>query len=300
MQIYISPDEEIRDKTLISKKTKAIWNIETDLVIKFLDVCKKYNLKTFAFAGTLLGAVRHKGFIPWDDDVDFAMLRPDYDKLLTVAEKEFSSPYFFQTCMNDREFFFGYARLRNSETTGLITTNVSSNYNNGIYIDIFVLDGLTTNERALNRQLLRRNVVFSFAYHYNCSLLRDKNIFQKTYHFLVRFIARIKPYEYWVEKYNEILQTYNDDATRFATMTDTKKEIKKYCVETEDLEEIVDMQFETIMIPAPKRYHRMLQNMYGDYMVPPPKEQRGKWHDGILIFDPYTPYKEYIERNYRF
>ena len=82
MKEYISLEKETKCNFEISKKRKQIWNIELDLLFKLDEVCKKYNLKYWLDGGSLLGAIRHKGFIPWDDDVDLVMLREDYDKLV--------------------------------------------------------------------------------------------------------------------------------------------------------------------------------------------------------------------------
>ena len=90
-------EEETRQNYLISKEMKQVWACELDLLKKLLQVCEKYNLKCWADAGTLIGAIRDHGFIPWDDDIDVAMLREDYDKLVSIADKEFAHPYFFQT-----------------------------------------------------------------------------------------------------------------------------------------------------------------------------------------------------------
>lgn len=80
---------------------KNVWNVELDILKKFDSFCKKHGLSYFADSGTLLGAVRHKGFIPWDDDLDFVMFRKDYDKFIKLSKKEFKYPYFIQTGYND-------------------------------------------------------------------------------------------------------------------------------------------------------------------------------------------------------
>ena len=113
-------DEEIRDDYVVSSQMKQVWAVELDLLNKILEVCKKYNIKIIASGGTLLGAVRHKGFIPWDDDIDLMMMRDQYDKLCDVAEKEFTYPYFFQTEYTDPGSMRGHAQLRNSQTTGIL------------------------------------------------------------------------------------------------------------------------------------------------------------------------------------
>lgn len=299
MQAYISLLEEEREDYLISSKLKSIWNTELDLTVRFLELCKKYNIKTFSFAGTMLGAIRHKGFIPWDDDVDFALLRPDYEKLLAVAEKEFKYPYFFQTALNDRDFFFGYARLRNSETTGLIKGNISKDYNNGIYIDIFCLDGIVDDEKLLKKQFDKRDFFQRMASVYNYKIKNDKSDFiHKLYRCTMKLLSRFKSYEYWVSEYDKTLSMYNSSAENFGMVTHPRNFIKKYFAKKEDLDELIEMDFETIKIPVPKNYDVILRNMYGNYMQYPPIEVRGKWHNEMIEFDPYMSYKEYIEKNY--
>lgn len=150
-------NEEVRDEYRVSEKGKRIWAVELDLLAELLRICKKHDIRVCLFAGSLLGAIRHKGFIPWDDDIDVCLVREEYEKLLQHQD-EFKHPYFLQTGYNDREFFLGYARLRNSDTTGIITWNKSKNYNNGIYIDVFVVDGYVDSERLLNKQLKNRNL----------------------------------------------------------------------------------------------------------------------------------------------
>ena len=90
-------EEEIREGYTISSKMKEIWAIQMKMAGFLFKVCDKYGLRVWAEGGTLLGAIREKGFIPWDDDMDFMMLREDYDKLIEVADKEFTSPYHLQS-----------------------------------------------------------------------------------------------------------------------------------------------------------------------------------------------------------
>lgn len=86
--------DEIRDGFVVTAQRKRLWNVQLNLVAEFDRICKKYHLRWFAYAGTLLGAVRHKGFIPWDDDIDISMLRPDYEKFKAVVKKEIPEYYF--------------------------------------------------------------------------------------------------------------------------------------------------------------------------------------------------------------
>ena len=106
-------EEETRCGYLITAKMKSVWNIQIDLVQKLLEVCKRYDLRIWADSGTLIGTIRHKGYIPWDDDIDLVMMRDDYDKLLAVSNAEFKSPYFFQTAYSEHApYSHGHAQLR--------------------------------------------------------------------------------------------------------------------------------------------------------------------------------------------
>ena len=137
-------DPEIRCGYQVTGEHKRIWAVELDLLAELLRVCSKHNINVQVYAGTLLGAVRHGGFIPWDDDLDVCMTYDDYSHLCKIADKEFKFPYFFQNGITDNHYFFGFARLRNSLTTGAVKGFEAYNYNNGIFIDINILNTYPT------------------------------------------------------------------------------------------------------------------------------------------------------------
>lgn len=124
---------------------KKHWAVMIDLMTELDRICTKHGLRWFVDGGTLLGAVRHGGFIPWDDDVDVNMPREDYEKLCKIAPVEFEDPYFFQTNDTDHEWMNLYARLCNSDTTAIAKAilkngKTTRKNNQGIFIDIFPLD----------------------------------------------------------------------------------------------------------------------------------------------------------------
>lgn len=121
---------------------QKIWDVELDLLEKFKSICEKYELNYFASCGTLLGAARHKGFIPWDDDIDVFLLWSDYKKLMERASAECDYPYFFQSIYTERDAMPSACRLRRSDTTGFTRweyENVGPEYDRGVLIDIFPL-----------------------------------------------------------------------------------------------------------------------------------------------------------------
>ena len=137
-------EPEVRDDYYIGAEIKKMWAVQLDLIMELDRVCQKHGIRYSAYAGTLLGVIRHKGYIPWDDDIDFMMTRSEYNRLCEVAKDEFKAPYFWQTEYTDRGSLRGHAQLRNSETTCLLDTEYpyKRKYNQGIFIDIFPFDGV--------------------------------------------------------------------------------------------------------------------------------------------------------------
>ena len=281
----------------VTDKLYKIWEIELNMAKQLLDICEKNEIQIIGFAGTLLGAVRHKGFIPWDDDMDFAMTRENFEKLKAVSN-QFASPLFLQTSLSDRRYFLDYVRLRNSETTGIITWNKLSEYNNGIFIDIFVLDGITKSKYKLKKQLFQRSVMRNIIRAYDMSHVLDCDVgFKKAVFYMAHIISKAHPYEEWVSKYDKLLQRYSNNENEIGLMTHDKDFISKYHCKQQFLKDIIYVPFESILIPIPKDYDRLLKNFYGNYKEFPPLEQRGAWHENMIIFDPDVPYKEYIKEH---
>lgn len=291
-------DTEVRCGYTVTTKQKKIWAIQLDLLFQLLCVCKKHDIKIIAYCGTILGAVRHGGFIPWDDDIDVALTRPEYEKLLKVAPKEFKEPYFFQTALSDKEYFIGYARLRNSQTTGIITENRSLNYNNGIYIDVFVIDPYIHDESKLSRQLQLRKLFLLLLDTYHPHIKYNHLMPKIIVRLMNITLCRILPYKYLVSLYNRNLSKYMNIETRLSLMTHELSLIRRYWCNSSDLDDIIYVPFENIQIPIPKNYDELLTHTYGNYMEYPPLEKRGIWHEGQLVFEPDVPYIEYI-RNHK-
>lgn len=292
-------DEEERCDYIVSSKVKRVWAVELDLLNELINVCNKYDIKLSVYAGTLLGAVRHKGFIPWDDDIDVCLTRSEYEKLLKVAPIEFKEPYFFQTALTDKRYFFGYARLRNSYTTGHIYDHNAANYNQGIFIDIFVLDGYVHNPFLLKCQLAERFfatlLISSYKNEYrgnNKMLLLIRQLIGKILH---NTYCKVISYEKTVSFFDKVLSQYNKRCERVSMLTHSMYFITRYWCFALDLNEVEYLPFETITVPVPKNYKEILTNTYGNYMEYPPVEKRGAWHNDMILFDPDHGYKDFFK-----
>lgn len=289
-------EEEERCGYLVTRELKKIWAVELDLAREFLRVCSKYNIKTSAFAGSILGAVRHKGFIPWDDDMDFCLSREEFNKLLHVPKSEFKSPYYLQTTLEDQRFFCPYARLRNDETTGIITWNKSPEYHNGIFIDIFVVDGFPESKSLYWKQFIKWSLVRPILENYKGHGKVYKKI-DVLINCAAKALSKFKTYEEWVRIYDKVISSNNSKTNRLALITHGRWFTTRYWLYHSELDDIVFVPFENIEIPIPNSYDEVLKRMYGDYMKFPPVEQRGQWHSGKILYDPDTPYKQYFEKH---
>ena len=118
-------EKECRRGYVISVEMKKIWSIQIAMLNKLLEVCKKYHLDIWADSGTLLGAVREKGYIPWDDDIDMVMMRKDYNRLVEVSKNEFLDPYFFQCMFTEKHYHRGHAQLRMKGTTAILPGDIN-------------------------------------------------------------------------------------------------------------------------------------------------------------------------------
>ena len=282
----------------VSETTKKVWWVQLDLISKFDSICEKYGLRWFPMWGTLLGVVRHHGYIPWDDDVDIVMPREDYEKFILVADSNISSPYFLQTTLTDEECFYMWVSLRNSDTTGNRETCLHKKQNNGIGIDIMPLDGCEDKLwlYRITRYPVRVASVLANTY------VNDFNMSKAAV--LIRKVLRLTAFNYkkayiWAEKQNRKFKINNYKKMAFRAHADPlyqKKKLAKDMWDKADFESCVRMPFENITIPVPVGYDHLLKQIYGDYMTFPPLDKRQGKHD--VIFEPDIPYREYCSTRY--
>ena len=270
---------------LTPEKTTKLKEIELEIFKEFISVCQQLNLKYYIIAGTLIGAIRHKGFIPWDDDIDVAMPREDYEIFISKGQALLPDNLFIQTHDTDPEYAFNMAKIRNSDTTFLEESSRNCHINSGVFIDIFVLDNFPSG--SLRRKwILFKDKVYKTAigrvfYRKSISTgLRirqaiTKLIFPSSYDALERRERYIRSYAK-----GELAQNFGSNY------------INKEIVPWKWYGKGVEVSFEGLIVNAPSEYHLLLTHIYGDYMQLPPEEKRVSHHptDIIDLENPYTKY----------
>lgn len=277
---------------LVNEKRKQIWACELEMVQICLDICKKHNLKIFASGGTLLGAIRHNGFIPWDDDIDMMMPREDYEKFLDVVENEIPTCFFAQSIRTDKYYPNGHFQLRNNKTTafiGLSYNYLKLNKNEGVWVDIFPYDYVSEDEseyQKKSKKLLNYKKLALWGMEKRPGLkMRLKNIL---------FKLKFKSVNYYSLKIDEISRSQKE--SNLVGLQSFMPGYKKNVWNKEWFDEITYHEFNGISMPIPVHYDEVLKTEFNNYMELP-KIKNGTVH-GECFFNLLKPYSDYKNLNY--
>lgn len=259
-----------------------LQKIQLSMLKDFDAVCQKHRISYQLFSGTALGAVRHKGFIPWDDDIDVVMLREDCERFFDSASKELdSNKYYVQREFSEHWPMF-FSKLRLNGTTYIEKYHShDARIHQGIYIDIFPCDNLSDNRLMQKLQYIASKIVIAkslYARGYETNSTVKKCFMQ---------FCRILP----TEPFKRLcIRRNNSSSLKVHTFFGGGKKFERSIFFREWFEQSVKMRFEDSEFPVSAHYDEMLRVMYGDYMIMPTLEQRVcKRHAAIVdINKPYT------------
>ena len=266
---------------------RKLQMIELDILKQVIAVCKKYNLCYFLLGGTFLGAVRHQGFIPWDDDIDIGMPRADFERFCEIAETELKEPLGFVSFRNNEEHIYFHPRVYNYNSKVIDRSGVKEK-ETFAWIDIFPLDGMPKNgfvRKVYGFYLLFLRLLFMYS-----QFDKIVNVSLKKRVWYERVLIAIGK----VIKFDKILDTHKIMKKLDDTMKKCKYESSSYVgnfmgaykmkevFPKKHYEETAEYPFEDILCSAPKDYDAVLSQMYGDYMTPPEKEMQNKHNTEVV------------------
>lgn len=282
---------------------EEIQRIELELYKEFKRICDSHHLRYFAIGGTCIGAVRHKGFIPWDDDIDVAMPYQDYKKFQLIAQRELKEGISLYLPENHKQYNEIFMKLQNDCTTFIQPTQKGSPEDyTGVWIDIMPIFGMPKGKFGQWHMSLICNALRFFNAKHRMPLSMQNRLISRIGWFLDIPIRKIKPFNYYIELIEKIMGKYpfdNSDKVLFGWRKSPNIIDKNYTYKNVfyyvDFKEMLELTFEDTSIAVPYGYDRYLTMDFGRYMELPPKEKRISSHDAMII-DLKKPYKEYIRK----
>lgn len=255
---------------------KQIKNIELDILIKFSDFAKENNLKFYLAGGTLLGAIRHKGFIPWDDDIDICMPRADYNKLLVLMN---DNDKFLLLSNEKNNHNAPYSKIINNKT--LVKARFADKEKvNGLWIDIFPVDGLPENIAEVKQIYDSCNFYRTLLILCSAKIGEGKTVFRKYSKYILKPLANIYGKQRCIDKIEQIAAKYPYETSKYVgIITWGLYGVGERMLKSE-FEKVVEVVFEGHKFPAFSCWDSYLKGLYGDYMQLPPVEKR-KTHDMV-------------------
>ena len=269
---------------------RKLQMVELDILKEFINICQAHNLKYFVIAGTALGAVRHNGFIPWDDDIDVSMPRDDYEKFYEIVSNNKNSIYEIEAIHNHENHCAPCMKLVDKNVT-MVIDRTKKEIRCSAFIDIFTCDGLPDNKviRFFHVYLFLINKFFHVISIFDESIdlsKKNRSVFERlviwlciNFNFQMLFNKKKR-----VIKGDRLLKKYKFGKTNYCTTELWGHYMTRTIFPTDWIGDGVLMPFENIQVRVPLNYKNYLAQLYGDnYMTLPPEENR-KTHASSFFF----------------
>lgn len=259
---------------------------ELDILKEIHRVCQRNKIKYWLTGGTLIGAIRHKGFIPWDDDVDIAMMRDDYNRFSKIAPKELKQGFHLQNWEYEPNFGPPYTKIRKNNTLLIEAGSQDANIHHGIFVDIFVYDKFPVNRLdfikvKFSMQILLRMLIVKSGLTPWQGVNRISPYWW-LFFLPFRVMAKFVDFNYMKKEYRKCVQSANKtDSKLIFNSCETNDE--KHPIPEAYVEQVILHQFEDAEFYIPAEYDKLLKNFYGDYMQLPPPEQREGHHNIVEL-----------------
>lgn len=265
---------------IVGKDLEALKAIELEILDEFVRICTKHKLTYVLAGGTCLGAIRHKGFIPWDDDIDVSMPRKDFDRLAEICKTELGKQYVFQSLDTEPSCGLVFGKIRKKGTVLSEEYSRHIKMTQGVWIDIFPYDAVPSNKRERERYL-RRVSLLKNLYIVKCGYGLPKNAgsLMRIEYPIAQAVSNLIPLHVLTKRLNKEMRRYLDDTTctevyPFGGAYGPNVEI----MPLERLTNTIAVSFEGRSCQTFSEFDTYLSNLYGNYMTIPPIGKRGGVH----------------------
>ncbi len=278
---------EKRNGFFVTSDRKKLWNLELNMLEDFNDICEKHDLKWFLHYGAALGAIRHKGFIPWDDDVDLGMPRYDFNKFLTIID-ELPNNIVVQYGYNEEDCCtYTFCRLRDKNSSGILQWEMDRECVKGVFLEIYPFDEVPNNKtiRTIHWKLsLFLDRLIGVIDHGDVSQPGLKTLIKK----IIKKLDSKNVFKIW----NYICQMFNGTGKKYVENVSVPHYSKSQkCLFKKDLvENTIRVPFESIYANIVSDYDLFLTQLYGDYLELPPEGKRGTHHNEFVYYDAELDY----------
>ena len=253
--------EEVRDGVVVSADTKAAWRVLLDMLEILMGICEKHGLRFFLVGGSMLGAARHGGFIPWDDDIDVGMPRNDYNKLMKILADELPEYLIVQWMgYGNDDSYWPFIKIRNCNTAGIFTyhTDRHMRHNMGIFLDIIPIDGVPQSPFA-RRIYNRLYIEFSYLRRWPTFDIGNRLV-EKVRKLVYRLLGRtflFSVYEKYLTFCSIVCKEKAAEAVAFVGVRDS------LIWDVAWFEDVIWRDFEYLKVPLPREYEISLSRHYG-------------------------------------
>ena len=248
--------------------------IQVEILDVVDDFCKKNKIKYWLDCGTLLGAVRHSGYIPWDDDIDIGMLRDDYNKFMNLFNQK-NSRYKLLCNELDKDFLYPIGKVVDTNTI-LYEPDKKTGLKLNVNIDVFVYDNAPDDDKECTKMFKRRDKYGKLRFSMIYPDKYDHTSFKKRFtRFFLRVYFSFLPKNYYTKK---IINNSKKNVDKTTSKVGNFTSVAKACFDKNIFKKFINLEFEKKKYPVPIGYNEYLTNFYGDYMTLPPVEKRVGHH----------------------
>ena len=293
-------DEEIRSSYKVSAQMKKVWAVQLDMLNEIDRDFSKNHIRWWAFGGTLLGAVRHRGYIPWDDDIDIVVPREDYNKLRDLGPDSFKHPYFFQDEFSEPGILYGHAKLRNVETTMItekyiINDNGCCTFCQGVFVDIFPLDSVPDSVQEQEDWIKNIKTVAAPAWRLRKYSHRHIPKQDDVMDAQLALLDEIKCPNLLFEFYEDVLGRYALVRTEKVCIYGLWRKDSRWIFDSSCFDKTTSAPFEFLTVPIPVGFVSILTQLYGDWRE---LRQERSMHSEIngSFYDTEHSYLNYVSK----